>query len=169
MTEETLTCPSELRTLYLDHYGWLKRWLHRKLRDLHDAEDIAQDTFVRLMSRRCSVLTGEPRAFLAHIANCLVIDKWRRQEIEQAYLQVLALMPEATEPSAEHRWQTLEALYQIDAMLRQLPELTRTIFLMSQLDGLTYQVIADTLGVSLPTVKRHMSQAFLACLQFESE
>jgi RNA polymerase sigma-70 factor (ECF subfamily) len=35
---------------------------------------------------------------------------------------------------------------------------------MSQLDGLTYQQIADELKVSLVSVKRYMRDAFLACL-----
>lgn len=35
---------------------------------------------------------------------------------------------------------------------------------MSQIDGLTYQQIADALGVSLISVKRYMRDAFLACL-----
>jgi RNA polymerase sigma-70 factor (ECF subfamily) len=49
-------------------------------------------------------------------------------------------------------------------MLRDLPEKTRQAFLMSQIDGLTYQQIADALGVSLISVKRYMRDAFLACL-----
>jgi RNA polymerase sigma-70 factor (ECF subfamily) len=58
----------------------------------------------------------------------------------------------------------LEALYRVEAMLRSLPARTRAIFLLAQLDGLTYQQIADQSGVSLVTVKRHMRSAFAACL-----
>jgi RNA polymerase sigma factor (sigma-70 family) len=58
----------------------------------------------------------------------------------------------------------LEALYRIDAMLSNFPSRTRRIFLMSQLDGMTYRQIAAELRVSLITVKRHMQTAFLACL-----
>jgi len=40
----------------------------------------------------------------------------------------------------------------------------RQAFLLSRLDGLTYQQIADQLGVSLRSVKRYMQQAFVQCL-----
>ena len=58
----------------------------------------------------------------------------------------------------------LETLLRIDACLAALPALTRRIFLSSQLDGMVYADIAAQQGLSLPTVKRHMSTAFVACL-----
>lgn len=61
----------------------------------------------------------------------------------------------------------MQALYRIEAMLRGLPARTREIFLLAQLDGLTYAVIARQMGVSLITVKRHMRDAFLACLALD--
>ena len=109
----------------------------------------------------------EPRALLTHIARCLVIDHWRRQDVERAYLETIAHLPEPEMPSPETRWLVLETLYRIEAMLRGLPRLTRQIFLLAQLDGMKYRQISDQLNVSLPTVKRHMRKAFLACLSLE--
>ena len=42
-------------------------------------------------------------------------------------------------------------------------------FLLSQLEGLTYDAIAVRLNVSLTSVKRYMKQAFLACLQLDGD
>ncbi len=58
----------------------------------------------------------------------------------------------------------LETLHEIDAMLDALPPLVKRAFLLSQLNGLKYQDIADQLDVSLITVKRYMKQAFVQCL-----
>jgi RNA polymerase sigma-70 factor (ECF subfamily) len=156
----------EVHALYKDHHGWLYRWLRRKLGCSDNAADLAHDTFLRIMaSRRLpSQLGGEPRALLTHIAKGLVIDHWRRQEVERAYREALALLPEPEAPSPETRLLILEALQRIETMLRDLPARTRAIFLLAQLDGLTYQQIADQLGTSLITVKRHMRTAFAACL-----
>lgn len=152
--------------LYIDHHGWLRGWLRRKLGDACEAADLAHDTFVRVMtSRRLPEQLGEePRALLTHIAKGLVIDHWRRQDVERAYLEALARLPEPEVPSPESRLLALESLYRIDAMLASLPERTRLIFVLAQIDGLTYQQVADQLGTSLITVKRHMRTAFATCL-----
>ncbi len=156
----------QVHVLYASHHGWLHGWLRRKLGNASDAADLAHDTFVRIMaSRRLPADLGdEPRALLTHIAKGLVIDHWRRQSVERAYLDALAQLPEPMAPSPETRLLILEALYRIDAMLRGLPARTRNVFLLSQLDGLTYPQIAQQMGLSLITVKRHMRSAFAACL-----
>ncbi|MCY1274937.1 putative RNA polymerase sigma factor FecI [compost metagenome] len=156
----------QVHLLYTDHHGWLYGWLRRKLGNTCDAADLAHDTFVRVMvSHRLPAQLGdEPRALLTHIAKGLVIDHWRRQDVERAYLEALAHLPEPEAPSPETRLLILEALYRVEAMLRSLPARTRDIFLLAQLDGLTYSQIADQLDTSLITVKRHMRSAFSACL-----
>lgn len=152
-------------TLYSDHHGWLHGWLQRRLGNAWDAADLAQDTFMRVLGRQIS--GNEPRALLAHIAKGLVVDRWRRQEVEKAYLQALAHLPEALAPSPESRLLILETLCRLEAMLQGLPAITRQAFVLSQLDGLTYNAIAERLGLSLITVKRHMRTAFVACLSLE--
>ena len=52
-------------TLYSDHHGWLKNWLGRRLGDAMDAEDLTQDTFIRVIrSSQDPGLLREPRRFL---------------------------------------------------------------------------------------------------------
>lgn len=112
-----------IQDLYCEHHGWLHRWLDRKLGNASDAADLAHDTFMRLLTRQTSTHLGaEPRALLTHIAKGLMIDSWRRQEVERAYLETIAHLPEQHVPSPETRWLILEALYRIEAMLRDLPE-----------------------------------------------
>ncbi|SHF70395.1 RNA polymerase sigma-70 factor, ECF subfamily [Lampropedia hyalina DSM 16112] len=160
---------STVQTLYINHHAWLHAWLRGKLGNDFDAADLAHDTFVRVMlaQRLPANLGDEPRALLTHIAKGLVIDHRRRLEVERAYLEALAHLPEPQAPSPEARMLILEVLCRIEAMLRTLPKRTRDIFLMAQLDGLTYQQIATQQGISLITVKRHMRTAFAACLALD--
>ncbi|KQO12532.1 RNA polymerase subunit sigma [Acidovorax sp. Leaf76] len=152
-------------TLYSDHSGWLRAWLYRRLGCRDEAADLAQDTFVRVLLRP-QVLQSlrEPRAYLTTIAKGLVCDHWRRQALEQAYADALALMPEPMAPSPEERALILEALHAIDAMLEGLAPKARHAFLLSQLEGLGYAEIAQQLQVSERTVKRYMAQGFECCL-----
>ena len=85
---------SALHQLYNDHNSWLKGWLRVRLGNTADACDLAQDTFLRVMTARHDAPIREPRGYLSAIARSLLIDKVRRRTIEQAYLQALALKPE---------------------------------------------------------------------------
>ncbi|NIE77944.1 sigma-70 family RNA polymerase sigma factor [Pantoea sp. Tr-811] len=164
--DPTLTL--QVQTLYAEHNGWLQGWLLRKLGNTCDAADLAHDTFVRLLGRQAANGFGsEPRALLTHIAKGLLVDRWRRQDVERAYLEAIAHLPAPEVPSPETRWLILESLCRIDAMLREMPARVRQVFLLSQLDGLTYPQIADQLQVALITVKRDMRSAFLACLSLD--
>ncbi len=165
MSAAETTSHRDVRTLYSSHHGWLHDWLRRKLGNAFDAADLAHDTFIRIIAaRRALDLHTEPRALLTHIAKGLVVDHWRRQEVERAYRDAIAYLREPEVPSAETRHLILEALYRIEVMLREMPAQTREIFLAAQFEGLGYREIATRHGVSLATVKRHMRKAFLACL-----
>ncbi|AHL77541.1 RNA polymerase sigma factor FecI [Stutzerimonas stutzeri] len=151
--------------LYVDHQGWLNGWLRRQLGCSQKAADLAQDTFVRVLSKDHGLESiREPRAYLHTIAKGLLINHWRRKQIEQAYLDTLALQPEAVMPSPESQALIVETLMQVDVMLTRLPYRVRRAFLLSQLHGLTYAAIAAELDVSERMVKKYMAQAMLHCL-----
>lgn len=153
----------EIESLYVDHHGWLRDWLRRRLGCTQSAADLAHDTFVRLLSRSDAVAAAEPRAFLATIAQGLVIDLHRRRTLERAYLEALANQPPAVAPSPETRMIVLEALMSIDRMLDGMKPAVRLAFMLSQIEGLTYREISAQLGVSLRTVNNHMMAALEHC------
>ncbi|MDG9929142.1 MULTISPECIES: sigma-70 family RNA polymerase sigma factor [unclassified Pseudomonas] len=155
----------DLHGLYRDHHGWLNGWLRRRLGDRERAADLAQDTFLRLLVTRRLPELGEGRRYLVQIARNLVIDQWRRQRIEQAYLDSLAALPEPETPSLETRAMVIETLMQIDAMLDSMPGKAREAFLLSQFEGLTYAQIAERLQVSVSSVQKYMLRAIAACYQ----
>ena len=153
----------EVQTLYADHHGWLLGWLRHKLGCVHQAADLAQDTFVRVLIKREVEAVRTPRAYLSTIARGLVADHYRRQDLERAYLEVLATLPEPEVPSPEARAILLEALIAIDAMLDGLKPVVRQAFLLSQLEGLTYDQIASQLGVTKRSVSNYMLKALEHC------
>lgn len=156
-----------LHDLYVEHHGWLHGWLRRKLGCSQQAADLAQDTFVRILSRSDMAPLRGPRAYLTTIAHGLLVNHWRRQELERAWEQTLATLPEPLASSPEEQALVLEALYEVDALLAKMPVNVRRAFLMAQLDGLTYAQIAVQLGVSERMVKKYMAQAMLRCLMLD--
>jgi RNA polymerase sigma-70 factor (ECF subfamily) len=139
----------DISALYAGHHSWLQGWLRRKLGNACDAADLAQDTFVRLLAAPAGDLPAlrEPRAYLATVARRLLINHLRRQSLEQAWLQALAALPEPQAPSPE-----------------QQLLIVRAVFILAQVEGLTYAAIAEQLGMGLRSVKRYMAQAMAECI-----
>lgn len=149
--------------IYEQHHSWLHAWLKGKLHNACDAADVAHDTFVRILVARNALQIREPRDYLTTIARGLVIDRYRRRAIEEAYLQTLAARADLTEISEEDKAMVIETLVAVDKALAGLGMRAQRIFMMSQVDGLSYQQIAEELRLSLTTVKKHMVRAFTEC------
>lgn len=172
MSVTALPSNNDVAAIYVDHHGWLVSWLRRKLGGSDQATDLAQDTFIRILSQkkdRQELSLQEPRAYLTTVARRLLINHVKRQSLEQAYLDVLSSLPEPETISTESRLIILETLHEIDAMLDGLGAKVREAFLLSQLDGLTYAQIAAQLNVTDRTVKRYMAAAFEQCILLVTE
>lgn len=149
----------QLQSLYASHHGWLAGWLRHKLGNAGDAADLAQETFVSVLTGGHAPQIREARPFLATIARRLVAHRYRRQQLEDAYLAALACLPAEASPAPEERLLALEALQEIDAALEGLPAPVRTAFLLAQLEGLSYADIAERLQVSSSSVKQYLTRA----------
>ncbi|MEN0106319.1 MAG: sigma-70 family RNA polymerase sigma factor [Pseudomonas sp.] len=155
---------SDMHRLYSEHHHWLRQLLQRRLHCPSDAADLTHDTFLRVLAGRDLSLIREPRSYLATVARGLLINHYRRRELERAYLQALAQMPAELAPGPELRYSLLQTLIEIDAILDGLPAKVRTAFLLSQLEGLTYAQIAERLNVSHSSVKQYMLKAVSHCM-----
>lgn len=152
-----------VEVLYHDHHHWLTGWLRRKLGCPESAADLAHDTFIRVLTAREAPTLIEPRAFLTTVAKRVLFNFYRRQDLERAYLDALAQMPEHVAPSEEERAIILQTLIELDQLLDGLPVQVKRAFLLAQLDGLTYAQIGAELGISIATVKRHLNKAAMRC------
>lgn len=149
--------------LYRSHRDWLLAWLRRSLNCPQRAEDLSQDTFLRLLARQDLQAPREPRALLRTIAKGLLIDHFRRSALERAYLDELAAQPEDLQPSAEEQLQILQALREVERLLATLSTRARAAFLHSRLDGMSHAEIAERLGVSVPRVRQYLAQGLRQC------
>lgn len=155
----------QIDVLYREHQGWLLGWVRRKLGNAFDAADLVQEVFARLVARQQAMALREPRAYLTTVAHGLVVDHWRRRELEQAWLHTLEHLPEEQMPSPEKRLLLLQTLIEIDRMLDRLKPAVRVAFLHAQIDGWTCPQIAKHLGRSQATVERYLAQALRACYE----
>ncbi len=155
-----------LQDLYADHSSWLQAWLRRKLGCAHHAADLAHDTFLRIIVSRNALLDiKEPRAYLTATAKRLLVDRSRRQLVEQAYLEELTRLAESLPgyPSPDDVLMAVQALEQIGAALQGAAPRSREAFLRHYLDDQTHAAIAADMGVSKRMVQKYLVQALLHC------
>ncbi len=154
-----------LHSLFGDHHGWLLSRLRARLGCTYDAADMAAEVFAQVVALSEPQAIREPRALLTTIAKRLMYDTWRRRDLERAYLEVLALQPEAFAPSPEAHALAIEALLEIDTLLAGLSSRARTAFLCSQVDGMKYADIAELIGVSTIRVRQYVAKGLKLCCQ----
>lgn len=163
MSAAELALHQQLHSLYCDHHGWLQAWLCKKLGCPHHAADVAQNTFLRVLTGREALHdVQQPRAWLTTTAKRLIIDEARRRQIEQAYLAAAAALGEEDcHPSPEQTLEAVQSLLQLSAVLEDLPRAARTAFVRHYLDGETHATVAAELGVSTKMVQKHLARVLL--------
>jgi RNA polymerase sigma-70 factor, ECF subfamily len=122
-----------------------------------DAEDIASETFVRAWNAPGGIRQSTVKAYLLVIARNCFLQGLRRSGRHSPLEQDFADPRQAPHDSAEQRAELAEVMRD----LQQLPELDRTALLMSAAEGLSYEQIAETLGLSLGAVKTKIHRARL--------
>jgi len=130
-----------------------------------DAEDMAQDTFVRLYrSRRSYRPTAKFTTFLYTIARHVRIDAARKARRIETLRQTIR--DEGGEASGETPAAVPGARLDADTVLNRLPEKLRETVVLSVFQGLKYDEIAKVLGIPVGTVKSRM---FLAMERMRAE
>lgn len=151
--------PLTLDALYRRYSGWLLARLRRRF-DPALADDLMQETYLR-MARYETTQVRHPQALLMRVAVNVGRDYFRRGP---GGAQAPALFPDhdAAEIEIADPPEQVERMLLKEAILA-LPPLYRDVFLLSRLVGLTYDEIADHLGVSVKTVEWRMSKALAFC------
>ena len=153
-----------LESLYSEHHHWLQNWIRSRLNNVEQAQDLTQETFIKVLMKGREHEFNSPKAYLSSIARGLLVDFFRRRTVEQAYLDALEVQPEQHSISAEQHHLIIDTLLQIEHMLDTMSERGRQIFLLAQLDGLTFAEIGRQLNVSVTTVRKHFIRAMTQCL-----
>lgn len=127
-----------------------------------DAEDLLQDLWLKIVAMTTESLVDE-RAYLMRAAHNLMLDRARsasrRRAREEAYGEPANAV---TAPDALTGLIDRQCLTRVEAALDALGERTSSIFRRHRIAGEPQRAIADTLGLSLSAVEKHLQRAYKA-------
>lgn len=156
---------NDLVQLFLAERSRILRLLRKIVGSSAVAEDLAQDTLLRLWGRP---VTSADRGLLFQTAKNLAIDYLRGQRVRHTHHSTLA--PEQAGvafPQQDEAMASREELQLFVAALESLPERAQRVFLLNRLDGLSYGIIATRLGISVSTVEKDMMLALKVARDWE--
>ncbi|MFQ5706764.1 MAG: RNA polymerase sigma factor [bacterium] len=149
------------RAIFLEFQPRLYRFLWLKLRSVEIAEDLVQETFLRLWQARKRLnRESNLEIYLFRIASNLATDflrKAKRQKPVQSIDEEHTLASQSSESAPEYR----QLAQIIDDTICFLPDRPRTAFLLSRYEELPHKEIAEVMGISIKTVEKHIGKALL--------
>ena len=150
-----MTAKLPRRSGFFEHYEELVGTWTRRLRNRALAEDLAHDTFVRVLESDAAGVQ-QPRAYLHQTARNIAVDGYRREE-RRGTMEVEAIDPglsSADDP--EHYMHAIQLADCVEEALAELPANCRKVFIWQKLEGLTQAEIAERLGLSKNMVEKYM-------------
>ncbi|MCM3885925.1 RNA polymerase sigma factor SigE [Frankia sp. R82] len=151
--------PPSWEDVVREHGNRVYRLAYRLTGNAHDAEDLTQDVFVRVFRSLADYTPGTFEGWLHRITTNLFLDRMRRQQKIR-----FDALPEDTERLAG-REASPEAVYaeahldaDVEAALAALPPDFRAAVVLCDIEQLSYEEIAQTLGVKLGTVRSRISR-----------
>jgi len=140
-------------------HGDLVKFLARRTTTPADAQDLAQEVYLRLLRVDRLDLVRQPRSYLLRIAANL-LHEWRlkAQQRKPHHADMIDTLPSLDNPESD----TAAALRarRMAAELGRLPEPVRIALVLQVRDGLSYEEIATRMNVTPRMIKRYLLTAF---------
>jgi len=156
-------CPDVLGAIYTAHYHYVLRICRRFFRQPEDAEDAAEEVFLKLYRVLHQKDEGMPfRPWVSQVAGRHCIDKLRKRKREQSTSLEdadVANIPDCSIPSPLSQLLRKDKHRQVREQLTRLPQRYRAPLMLLYYKRMSYSEIARALNTRIPTLRTMMFRA----------
>ncbi len=148
------------RAIYDFYYPKLRAYVLHFVKAPQYTEDIVQDVFIKIWETRESV---DPEKFFAGYLFTItknLVFKFFKNAADNTELVdevVISYIPSDSDAGLAAEWKELQS--QIQMAINTLPPKRKEVFLLSREENLSYEQIANRLGISRNTIKEHIVHA----------
>ncbi|HEV7442990.1 MAG TPA: sigma-70 family RNA polymerase sigma factor [Steroidobacteraceae bacterium] len=146
--------------------GWRKRWnrnllrfLGRRVRTSVDIEDLAQETYLRLLRARDLGSVRNPQAYLLTVASH-VVSEWRDRQPPREMFEAVDEDFLADEAIPEFAIEVEVSQALLDQALQDMPPMTRAVLLLKFRENRPCKDIARELELTERQVRRHLTRGY---------
>ncbi len=149
---------AEFKELFDRHFDAVRNYIYYRSGDPELATDIAQDTFLKIWEKQVNIeRSTNIKGLIFKIAHDSFISSFRKSNSENSFKLSLSETVSPQTPEESIQFDELKAKY--ERSLNMMPEKQRVVFLMSRMDNLKYQEIAEITGISIKAVEKRMKNA----------
>jgi RNA polymerase sigma-70 factor (ECF subfamily) len=160
--------PEQVAALFREHHRALLAFLQCRLGSFADAQELAQEAYLRMLGLEHPDEVDSKRAFLFRIAANLAVDRLRMRKLREPVAGEEPLELEPTPelhraPLPERHVAAGEQWHALREALRELPAKTSRAFVLHAIDGRDFEAIAKTMKLSTRMVRYHVARAIEHC------
>lgn len=145
------------REIYDLYYEGIRSFAYFKTGDVDYADDVVQETFLKLWSFRDKVRNESVKSLLYSIAGNIIKNNFKHNQVVYQF-EKQSSGSELSE-SADSQLLSDEFNKKLQKALAEIPEGARIVFLMNRIEGLTYNEIAERMNLSVKAIEKRMSEA----------
>ena len=147
-----------------DYRMALTRWFAKRCKDQNEIPDLVQEVFLRLAKRANVADIEKVQIYVFQTAASVLNDWLRRRKVRHSdqhdeYSDTDGQARPGMDFTPERVLIGKERLNEVAVILSELPERTRTVFVLRRIEGMKYKMIAKRLGISVSATERHMYKA----------
>jgi RNA polymerase sigma-70 factor (ECF subfamily) len=151
---------ADFETLFKAHYSSLCSYANQFLKDVDAAEEVVQEIMFKVWTNRESlVIDTSMKSYLFRAVRNGCMNVLKHVKVREEYKTWREHQGDETHLSKEDEMIASELEQKIREAIDRLPMERRKVFIMSRYEGLTYNQIADNLGISVKTVENQMGKA----------
>lgn len=143
--------------------SFLRSFIRRRIQDQEDAEDILQDVYEEyLEATDLGPVIESLSGWLARVAQNRILDRFRKRKTQQNYIDEVSKSEQPVAPGPEEDWAATWIREALIAAVEALPQEQRTVFVMHEIEGKTFEQISIETGIGLNTLlarKRYAVQS----------
>lgn len=145
------------KAVFDDNYQTIRSFIYYKTGDADLADDLVQETFLKLWDKWEKINIETVRPLLYTIAGNLVKNDFRRKKVEYNFVSNASISNSSE--AADFNVESEEFNRLLQETLAGIPEKSRIPFLMNRIEKLSYREISERLGISVKGVEKRMNIA----------
>jgi RNA polymerase sigma factor (sigma-70 family) len=148
---------AEFDGIFLNWYYPVRNSVYYKTGDMQAAEDITQETFLKIWEKKDSINIETVGPLLFKISKNLFLNTVGHSKVTLKFVNDYQPSQYSESPDFELEMKDFDK--KLQEALAELDEKNRTVFLMNRIDNLTYSQIAEDLELSVKAIEKRMSKA----------